>query len=196
MGKSESPRGGGGRILLPRRGPLPGRRWRKAAGGSLARLRLPWQPQAWAPRGSLPAGALFLCRETRKLPFDCGSPRTGLGARQRGSEWQRGKGCAPAVPAASRVRNPPRAAAEVAAAAVAAGAPVHRQPRGKRAAPLGRTERAQQVIPLEELGLPASSLVDLIWVCITERDAEPCRRLGLVDRTEPPADWTSGASAV
>lgn len=84
------------------------------------------------------SGALFLCRETRKLPFDCGSPGRGLGARQRGSEWQRGKGRAPRAPAACRVRSPPGAAAEAAASA----APAQLQPREKRAAPAGRAERA------------------------------------------------------
>lgn len=80
------------------------------ASGSLGSLR------RWLLRVPSLSGALFLCRETRKLPFDCGSPGRGLGARQRGSEWQRGKGRAPRVPAACRVRSPPRAAAEAAAA--------------------------------------------------------------------------------
>lgn len=84
------------------------------------------------------SGALFLCRETRKLPFDCGSPGRGLGARQRGSEWQRGKGRAPRAPAACRVRSPSGAAAEAAAAA----APARLQPRRERAAPAGGAERA------------------------------------------------------
>lgn len=53
-------------------------------------------------------------------------PDGALGARQRGSEWQRGKGRAPRVPAACRVRCPPGAAAEAAAAT----ALEHRQPRG------------------------------------------------------------------
>lgn len=107
----------------------------------------------WAP--SL-AGALFLCRETRKLPFDCGSPRPGRGARQSGSEWQRGKGGALPAPAASRVRSPPGAAATEAAAAAAA-APARRPPRGKRPAPARRPERAQQVAPSAAVGAPGTA---------------------------------------
>lgn len=153
MGKSES-RGReekeeaaelGGR----RRDPRPGRRRRGAAGaarpasGPLGNLR------RWLLGAPSLAGALFLCRETRKLPFDCGSPRPGPGARQRGSAWQRGKGGALPAPAASRVRSPPRAAA---AAAAAAAAPARRQPGGKRCAPAGRAERAQQVAPAAAVG--------------------------------------------
>lgn len=132
------------------------------------------------------------------MPFDCGSPRTGLGARQRGSEWQRGKGCAPPAPAASRIRSPPRAgaaatAAATAAAAVAAAAPAHRQSAGKRAAPAGRAKRAQQVVPAQvrALGRPASDpCPGPIWVCSAERNAQPWRRPDLVDSTEPTAgEW-------
>lgn len=147
--------------------------------GSLRRWLL------WAP--SL-AGALFLCRETRKLPFDCGSPRTGRGARQSGSEWQRGKGGALPAPAASRVRSPPGAAATVAAAAAAA-APARRQPRGKRSVPAGRPERAAvgatgHRSPSEEPGWGAPA---------AGRDAEPGSRLGPVHRAEPAAgEWTAG----
>lgn len=102
------------------RDPWRGRRRRGAAGAA-------WPTSC--PLGSLKpllrgapslASALFLCRETRKLPFDCGSPRPGPGARQRGSEWQRGKGGALPAPAASRVRSPPGAAAAAAAAAAPA----------------------------------------------------------------------------
>ena len=127
------------------------RRRRRGAVGCGGRQRGP--RRGGGPRGSLGrwllgapslAGALFLCRETRKLPFDCGSPRPGPGARQRGSAWQRGKGGAPPAPAASRVRSPPGAAA---AAAAAAAAPARRQPGGKRSAPAGRSERSQQVAP-------------------------------------------------
>lgn len=137
----------------------------------------PWQPQALAPRAPSLSGALFLCRETRKLPFDCGSPRTGLGARQRGSEWQRGKGCAPPAPAACRVRSPPGAAAEAAAAV----APARRQHRGKRAAPAGRAERSTS-------GCRARPRFHLVLT--TERDAELWNRTGLVHHTEPTAgEW-------
>lgn len=138
------------------------------------------------------AGALFLCRETRKLPFDCGSPRTGRGARQRGSEWQRGKGGALPAPASSCVRSPSGAAAAAAAAAAeaAAVAPARHQPRGKRSAPARRAERAQQVAPHEAVGPPASQPLGLVWVGSTERDAEPWSGVGLVDRTEPAAgEW-------
>lgn len=124
------------------RDPWRGRRRRGAA-------RVAWPTSC--PLGSLKpllrgapslAGALFLCRETRKLPFDCGSPRPGPGARQRGSEWQRGKGGALPAPAASRVGSPPGAAA----AAAAAAAPARPQPGGRRSAPAGRAKRAQQVV--------------------------------------------------
>lgn len=132
-------RGGeGGRAL--RTGPDPwwGRRRGAAwpASGPLGSLRL------WLLGAPSLAGALFLRRETRKLPFDCGSPRTGLGARQRRSEWQRGKGGALPAPAASRVRSPPGAAA-AAAAAAAVAAPSCRQPGAPRSAPAGRAERAR-----------------------------------------------------
>lgn len=122
----------------PGRDPWLGRRQQRQGGaawlasGPLGSLR------RWLLGTPSLSGALFLCRETRKLPFDCGSPGRGLGARQRGSEWQRGKGRAPRVPAACRVRSPPRAAAEAAAAAALA----RPQLRGKRAAPAGRAERA------------------------------------------------------
>lgn len=135
------------------------------------------------------AGALFLCRETRKLPFDCGSPRTGRGARQRGSEWQRGKGGALPAPAASCVRSPSGAAA-AAAAEAAAVAPARHLPGGKRSTPTPRGERAQQVAPHEAVGPPSSQPLDRVWVGSTERDAEPWSGVGLVDRTEPAAgEW-------
>lgn len=111
----------------PWKGPLAGVKATESGGGGswlasgpLGSLR------RWLLRAPSLSGALFLCRETRKLHFDCGSPGRGLGARQLGSEWQRGKGRASRVPAACRVRSPPGAAAE----AAAASALEHRQPRG------------------------------------------------------------------
>lgn len=119
----------------------------------MAGLGRAWQPQALPPPAPSLAGALFVCRETRKLPFDCGSPRTGRGARQSGSEWQRGKGGALPAPAASRVRSPPGAAAAAAAGAAAAVLTV-RQPGAELSAPAGRAERAQQVAPTRPSGPP------------------------------------------
>lgn len=152
----------------------------------------------WLLRAPSLAGALFLCRETRKLPFDCGSPRTGRGARQSGSEWQRGKGGALPAPAASRVRSPPGAAA-TAAAAAAAAALARRQPRGKRPAPAGRPERAQHVAPRAAVGAPghrSPSAEPGREALAAERDAEPGSRAGPVHRAEPAAgEWTGRSPA-
>jgi hypothetical protein len=181
VGKSESP----GRA--PRTGldPWPGRLWHGVPRGSLARPVSLGSLRRWLLRAPSLSGALFLCRETRKLPFDCGSPRPGTGERQRGSEWQRGKGRAPPVPAACRVRSPLGAAAEAAAAAV----PARRRPRAKRAAPAGRAERAQQVAPRGPSAAPC-----FVWVLTNaERDAEPWSGVGLVDHTEPTAGEWVGA---
>lgn len=152
----------------------------------------------WLLRAPSLAGALFLCRETRKLPFDCGSPRTGRGARQSGSEWQRGKGGALPAPAASRVRSPPGAAA-TAAAAAAAAALARRQPRGKRPAPAGRPERAQHVAPRAAVGATghrSPSAEPGREALAAERDAEPGSRAGPVHRAEPAAgEWTGRSRA-
>lgn len=172
--------GEGGRAPQTRPGPPAGEAgasW--PASGSLGSLR------RWLLGAPSLAGALFLCRETRKLPFDCGSPRPGLGARQRGSEWQRGKGGALQAPAASPVRSRPGAAATSAAAAAA---PARRQPGGQRSAPAGRAERAQQVVPAPQADGAAPRPSPAVESGGTaERHAEPWSRAGPVDRAEPAA---------
>lgn len=99
MGKRESPGVGGGRARQSRTGPLAGKVAVRGSGGSLAHIGPLGSLRRWLLGAPSLAGALFLCRETRKLPFDCGSQRTGLG---RGSAGQNGS-----VGRAARCLSPP-----------------------------------------------------------------------------------------
>lgn len=70
--KSESPGGGESRAPRPRKGPLAEEAAAAEAGeggGSLAGLGPPWQPQALAPRGSLPLRSIVPLPGDKEIAF-------------------------------------------------------------------------------------------------------------------------------
>lgn len=92
------------RSRAPRDGRDPRQRGQLGPPGLLGSLR------RWLLGAPSLARALFLCRETRKLPFDCGSPRTGPGRGRAGQNGSVGRAARrpPPPPLASAARPRPQ----------------------------------------------------------------------------------------